>query len=87
MKLQSPGTQSTTTALIAGIHRGGLSYHTVTFIGIVILLEGDASRMTAELVRRPRPLRRFACMTAPSLMKNSLRQCPVDDSVPQRTVL
>ncbi|KAK8769863.1 hypothetical protein V5799_013673 [Amblyomma americanum] len=43
-KLRAPTCTSTTTALIAGINRGELSYPTLAFVGFVSILDGAASK-------------------------------------------
>ncbi|XP_037523600.2 DNA transposase THAP9 [Rhipicephalus sanguineus] len=87
MKLESPKSHSTTTAIIAGIDRGGLSYPSIAFVGFVSLLEFAASRAAALLIRRPQPLQKFTCAVLPSVIKNPLFKCERNDSVAHTTAL
>ncbi|KAH9384524.1 hypothetical protein HPB48_026532 [Haemaphysalis longicornis] len=59
VKLQAPSSGSQTTALIAGVHRGGLSYPTLPFVGLVHYLEQAASRVASVLVKGPQPCKKF----------------------------
>ncbi|KAL1429305.1 hypothetical protein MTO96_016462 [Rhipicephalus appendiculatus] len=87
LKLESPKSHSTTTALIADIDRGGLSYPSIAFVGFVSLLELAASRVAALLMRQPQPLQKFVCAVLPSILKNPLFKCERDDSVAHTTAL
>lgn len=78
-KLRAP-TSVSTTALIAGIDRGGLSYPTLAFVGFITRLKNSASRVAAELVKGPQPLKKFAAVILPSAVKNPLFECLVDKS-------
>lgn len=87
MKLQAPSSSSPTTALIAGVDRGGLSYPTLPFVGFVHHLEQAASRVTSVLVKGPQPLKKFSAVVLPSLLKSPLFHCAQDKSVPHKTKL
>nr|XP_037275313.1 uncharacterized protein LOC119167958 [Rhipicephalus microplus] len=87
MKIQAPKSSSTTTALIAGIDRGGLSYPSLPFVGFVSVLEGAASKAAAILVKGQKPLQKFSSIVLPSLLKNSLFACTMNDSVSHRAAL
>lgn len=73
--LRAPASQSATTAIIAGMDRGGLSYPTLAFAGFVSRLEKLESSVAPVLVRGPRPLKKFADLVLPSLRKNPLFMC------------
>lgn len=85
--MQAPSNHSTTTALVAGIDRGGLSYPSLTFVGFVSQLEKAASEVATSLLKQPQPLKKFSDMVLPSLLKNSFFVCSADNSVPHRTIL
>lgn len=87
VKLQAPSSSSPTTALIAGIDRGGLSYPTLPFVGFVHHLEQAASRVASVLVKGPQPLKKFSAVVLPSLLKSPLFDCAEDKSVPHKTKL
>ncbi|KAH8027340.1 hypothetical protein HPB51_004692 [Rhipicephalus microplus] len=87
VKLQAPSSSSPTTALIAGIDRGGLSYPTLPFVGFVHHLEQAASRVASMLVKGPQPLKKFSAVVLPSLLKSPLFDCAEDKSVPHKTKL
>lgn len=87
MKLQAPSSSSPTTALIAGVDRGGLSYPTSPFVGFVHHLEQAASRVASVLVKGPQPLKKFSAVVLPSLLKSPLFDCAQDKSVPHKTKL
>ncbi|XP_077484185.1 uncharacterized protein LOC144094136 [Amblyomma americanum] len=87
INLRAPASQSTTTAIIAGMDRGGLSYPTLAFVGFVSRLEGAASSVAPVLVRGPRPLKKFADLVLPSLAKNTLFVCSKDTTGPHRMAL
>ncbi|XP_075743746.1 uncharacterized protein LOC142802647 [Rhipicephalus microplus] len=89
MKIQAPKSSSTTTSLIAGIDRGGLSYPSLPFVGFVSVLEGAASKAAAILVKGQKPLQKFSSivLVLPSLLKNSLFACTMNDSVSHRAAL
>ncbi|XP_049271008.1 uncharacterized protein LOC125756192, partial [Rhipicephalus sanguineus] len=87
MKIQAPKSNSTTTALIAGVDRGGLSYRSLPFVGFVSILEGAASKAAAILMKRQKPLQKFSSIVLPSLLKNSLFACTMNDSVSHRAAL
>ncbi|CAN7941157.1 unnamed protein product [Ixodes hexagonus] len=87
LKLRAPTSHSTTTALIAGIDRGGLSYPTLAFVGFVSHLENAASSVAPALVRGPQPLKRFSSRVLPSVLKNPLFECRTDKTVSHRTNL
>ncbi|KAH7944684.1 hypothetical protein HPB51_028602 [Rhipicephalus microplus] len=87
VKLQAPSSSSPTTALIAGIGRGGLSYPTLPFVGFVHHLEQAASRVASVLVKGPQPLKKFSAVVLPSLLKSPLFDCAEDKSVPHKTKL
>ncbi|XP_037268860.2 uncharacterized protein LOC119160746 isoform X2 [Rhipicephalus microplus] len=87
MKIQAPKSSSTTTALIAGIDRGGLSYPSLPFVGFLSVLEGAASKAAAILVKGQKPLQKFSSIVLPSLLKNSLFACTMNNSVSHRAAL
>ncbi|XP_075555958.1 uncharacterized protein LOC142588270 [Dermacentor variabilis] len=86
-KLRAPTCTSTTTALIAGIDRGGLSYPTLAFVGFVSLLEGATSKAAAVLVKGPQPLKKFGEVVLPSIVKNPLFMCSTNHSEAHRMEL
>ncbi|KAM7295701.1 uncharacterized protein ISCGN_020974 [Ixodes scapularis] len=87
VKLQAPTSRSTTTALIAGIDRGGLSYPTSTFVGFISHLESAASSVAPVLVTVPQPLKKFVNLVLPAVVKNPLFECSKDKTVSHRMAL
>ncbi|KAM7281505.1 uncharacterized protein ISCGN_005772 [Ixodes scapularis] len=87
LKLQAPHSCSPTTALIAGIDRGGLSYPTLAFVGFVCHLERAATGAATVLARGPKPLKTFTSAVLPALMKNPFFECPQDSSVAHKRAL
>ncbi|XP_070379309.1 uncharacterized protein [Dermacentor albipictus] len=87
INLSAQASQSTTTAIIAGMDRGGLPYPALAFVGFVSRLEGAASSVALVLVRGPRPLKKFADLVLPSLTKNPQFVCVKVTTEPHRRAL
>ncbi|KAH7940583.1 hypothetical protein HPB49_002329 [Dermacentor silvarum] len=87
INLRAPVSHSTTTAIIADMDRGGLSYPTLAFVGFVSRLENAASSVAPAPVRGPKPLKKFTDLVLPSLRKNPLFVCPKDTTEPHRLAL
>ncbi|KAH7985769.1 hypothetical protein HPB49_026279 [Dermacentor silvarum] len=87
INMRAPVSHSTTTAIIAGMDRSGLSYPTLAFVGFVSRLENAASSVAPALVRGPKPLKKFTDLVLPSLQKNPLFVCPKDTPEPHRLAL
>lgn len=87
VNLQAPRNHSTTTALVASIDRGGLSYPSLRFVGFVSQLEETASEVATALLKQPQPLKEFSDMVLPSLLKNSFVVCSTNNGASHRTLL
>lgn len=85
--LREPTSSSTTTELIAGIDRGGLSYPSLPFVGLVSHLDGAATSVAPILMKESRPLKNFVSLVLPSLAKNPLFSCKTNGTTTHKMAL
>lgn len=79
--LKGPSSRSCTTALIAGIDRGGLCYPKLEFVGFLFHLETAANAMAKPLLNVPHPLRHFVDKVMPHVVQNPLFSCGVNPAL------
>lgn len=85
--VKAPASSSPTTALIANIDRGGLSYPRLSFVGFVVNLEKAASASVTALLKSRWPVKKFVEAVLPAVCKNPLLQCEHDASEDHRRAL